>query len=198
MPEATHNRVTLLGRLTRDPEIRSLEGGDQVATFSVATTDTWKNRAGEPQERSQFHPVVIWNQALNRGDCAPSQKGFARAPRRRARASQLRHRTGDALRHGGRAAALQRLDLDARPRPRAAGRRADGDAPEADILPTALALKTKQSTAGLRDSRLNRPYPSALRDARFASRFHESVKIRLARSSFRIENHPRNPTDSGA
>ena len=59
MPEATHNRVTLLGRLTRDPEIRSLDGGDQVANFSVATTDTWKNRSGEPQERSQFHPVVI-------------------------------------------------------------------------------------------------------------------------------------------
>jgi single-strand DNA-binding protein len=52
MPEATFDRVTLLGRLTRDPEIRSLEAGDQVATFSVATTDTWKNRDGEPQERS--------------------------------------------------------------------------------------------------------------------------------------------------
>jgi single stranded DNA-binding protein len=62
--EATFNRVTLLGRLTRDPETRSLDGGDQVANFSVATTDTWRNRSGDPQERSQFHPVVIWNQAL--------------------------------------------------------------------------------------------------------------------------------------
>ena len=44
VPEYTQNRVTLLGRLTRDPEIRSLNGGDQVATFSVATTDTWKRR----------------------------------------------------------------------------------------------------------------------------------------------------------
>jgi single-strand DNA-binding protein len=75
MPEATHNRVTLLGRLTRDPEIRSLEGGDQVATFSVATTDTWKNRAGEPQERSQFHPVVIWNQALIEATVPHLKKG---------------------------------------------------------------------------------------------------------------------------
>ena len=74
MPEATHNRVTLLGRLTRDPEIRSLEGGDQVATFSVATTDTWRNRAGEPQERSQFHPVVIWNQALIEAMCPISKR----------------------------------------------------------------------------------------------------------------------------
>ena len=75
MPEATHNRVTLLGRLTRDPEIRSIEGGDQVATFSVATTDTWRNRAGEPQERSQFHPVVIWNQALIEATVPHLKKG---------------------------------------------------------------------------------------------------------------------------
>ncbi len=75
MPEATHNRVTLLGRLTPDPEIRSIDGGDQVATFSVATTDTWKNRAGEPQERSQFHPVVIWNQALIEATVPHLKKG---------------------------------------------------------------------------------------------------------------------------
>ena len=75
MPEATHNRVTLLGRLTRDPEIRSIDGGDQVATFSVATTDTWRNRAGEPQERSQFHPVVIWNQALIEATVPHLKKG---------------------------------------------------------------------------------------------------------------------------
>jgi single-strand DNA-binding protein len=75
MPEATHNRVTLLGRLTRDPEIRSLDSGDQVASFSLATTDTWKNRAGEPQERSQFHPVVIWNQALIEATVPHLKKG---------------------------------------------------------------------------------------------------------------------------
>jgi single-strand DNA-binding protein len=75
MPEATLNRVTLLGRLTRDPEIRSLDSGDQVATFSVATTDTWKNRSGEPQERSQFHPVVIWNQALIEATVPHLKKG---------------------------------------------------------------------------------------------------------------------------
>jgi single-strand DNA-binding protein len=64
MPEATLNEVTLLGRLTRDPEVRSLQGGQQVANFSVATTDTWKNDAGTTQTRSQFHPVVLWNAAL--------------------------------------------------------------------------------------------------------------------------------------
>jgi single-strand DNA-binding protein len=75
MPEATYNRVTLLGRLARDPEIRSLDSGDQVATFAVATTDTWKNRAGEPQERGQFHPVVIWNQALIEATVPHLKKG---------------------------------------------------------------------------------------------------------------------------
>lgn len=75
MPEATNNRVTLLGRLTRDPEIRSLDSGDQVATFSVATTDTWKNREGIAQERSQFHPVVIWNQALIEATVPHLKKG---------------------------------------------------------------------------------------------------------------------------
>jgi single-strand DNA-binding protein len=64
MPEFTVNRVELIGRLARDPEIRTLNSGDQVASFAVATSDHWKNDAGEPQERTQFHPVVIWNQAL--------------------------------------------------------------------------------------------------------------------------------------
>jgi Single-strand binding protein family len=126
MPEATHNRVTLLGRLTRDPEIRSLDGGDQVANFSVATTDTWRNRSGEPQERSQFHPVVIWNQALIEATVPHLKKG-SRVLLEGAldRASQLRHRSRHALCLGGRAAALQRLDRHARPRPRAPDDRAD-------------------------------------------------------------------------
>jgi single-strand DNA-binding protein len=75
MPEATHNRVTLLGRLTRDPEIRSLDGGAQVASFSVATTDTWRDGDGRRQEKSQFHPVVIWNQALIEATVPHLKKG---------------------------------------------------------------------------------------------------------------------------
>ena len=63
MPETTHNRVTLLGRLTRAPEIRDFDNG-KVAIFTVATTATWRGRDGEPQERSQFHPVAVWNAAL--------------------------------------------------------------------------------------------------------------------------------------
>jgi single-strand DNA-binding protein len=75
MPEYTQNRVTLLGRLTRDPEIRSLNGGDRVATFSLATSDTWKDRNGQRQERSQFHPVVVWNQALVEATVPHLKKG---------------------------------------------------------------------------------------------------------------------------
>jgi Single-strand binding protein family len=63
MAEATYNKVILMGRLTRDPEIRSA-GGAKVASFSVATTDTWKDGDGQRQERNQYHPVAIWNQAL--------------------------------------------------------------------------------------------------------------------------------------
>jgi single-strand DNA-binding protein len=63
MPEFTVNRVELIGRLARDPEVRTINSG-KVASFAVATSDHWKNDAGSTQERAQFHPVVIWNQAL--------------------------------------------------------------------------------------------------------------------------------------
>ena len=77
MPEATMNRVTLLGRLTRDPETRSINSsGDQVARFDVATSDSWKDKnSGEWKERSQFHPVVIWNQALIEATVPHLKKG---------------------------------------------------------------------------------------------------------------------------
>jgi single-strand DNA-binding protein len=75
MPEASFNRITLLGRLTRDPEIRSTSTGDRVASFSVATTDTWRDGDNRPQQRSQFHPVVIWNQALIEATVPHLKKG---------------------------------------------------------------------------------------------------------------------------
>jgi single-strand DNA-binding protein len=75
MPEASFNRVTLLGRLTRDPEIRSTSTGDRVASFSVATTDTWRDADDRPQQKSQFHPVVIWNQALIEATVPHLKKG---------------------------------------------------------------------------------------------------------------------------
>jgi len=62
---ASVNKVILIGHVGKDPEIRSMQSGDKVANFSVATTETWKDKAsGEKKERVQFHNVVIWNQNI--------------------------------------------------------------------------------------------------------------------------------------
>jgi single-strand DNA-binding protein len=75
MPELTINRVELIGRLTRDPEVRALNSGDKVASFTVATSDHWKDNAGATQERPQFHSVVLWNQALIEATVPHLKKG---------------------------------------------------------------------------------------------------------------------------
>ena len=54
------NRVFILGRLTGDPQLRSTTGGQQVATFGVATNRTWTNKAGAKQEAAEFHNIVVW------------------------------------------------------------------------------------------------------------------------------------------
>lgn len=54
------NRATILGRLTRDPEVRSTPGGKSVANVSVATGRVWTDQAGAKQERSDFHNCVLW------------------------------------------------------------------------------------------------------------------------------------------
>jgi single-strand DNA-binding protein len=59
------NKVTLIGNLGRDPEIRSTQDGNRIATFTVATSDTWRDRAsGERKERTEWHRVVIFNERL--------------------------------------------------------------------------------------------------------------------------------------
>jgi single-strand DNA-binding protein len=54
------NKVILVGNLGRDPEIRSLQNGDKVANLSVATSENWKDRDGNRQEKSEWHRVVIF------------------------------------------------------------------------------------------------------------------------------------------
>lgn len=54
------NRVILVGRLGRDPETRFTSGGQPVANVSVATDETFKDRAGERQKRTEWHRVVLW------------------------------------------------------------------------------------------------------------------------------------------
>lgn len=52
------NQVMLIGNLTRDPELKALPGGTQVANFSVATNRTWKDKDGAKQEAVEYHNVV--------------------------------------------------------------------------------------------------------------------------------------------
>lgn len=54
------NRVTLLGRLARDPELKSLPTGKSVATFAVATGRVWTDQQGQKQQQSEFHNIVMW------------------------------------------------------------------------------------------------------------------------------------------
>lgn len=55
------NRVSLLGRLGKDPEIRSTPSGEKVASFSIATGEQWKDKnTGEKKERTEWHSVVVW------------------------------------------------------------------------------------------------------------------------------------------
>ena len=55
------NKVTLIGNLGADPEVRSTANGSRVATLSLATSRQWKNQSGEKQEKTEWHRVVLWN-----------------------------------------------------------------------------------------------------------------------------------------
>lgn len=54
------NKVILIGRLGRDPETRFTGGGQAVANFSLATDETYKDRSGERQKRTEWHKIVVW------------------------------------------------------------------------------------------------------------------------------------------
>jgi len=54
------NHVILVGRLVRDPELKSLSTGTNVSSFSIATSRTWKDKAGQKQEQAEFHNLVAW------------------------------------------------------------------------------------------------------------------------------------------
>lgn len=54
------NKVTLVGNLGADPEIRYTGSGTPVATFSLATTEKWKGKDGNMQEETEWHKVVVW------------------------------------------------------------------------------------------------------------------------------------------
>jgi len=54
------NKVILVGRVTADPQVRSTPGGQSVTTIGVATNRTWTDKAGQKQEQTEFHNVVLW------------------------------------------------------------------------------------------------------------------------------------------
>jgi single-strand DNA-binding protein len=57
---ASVNKVILVGRLGKDPEIRSTPNGTTVAKFSLATDDRYTDKSGEKQERTEWHNIVAW------------------------------------------------------------------------------------------------------------------------------------------
>jgi single-strand DNA-binding protein len=54
------NKVMLIGNLGKDPELRYTSSGVAVATFSLATSDSWKDQEGNQQERTEWHNIVAW------------------------------------------------------------------------------------------------------------------------------------------
>ena len=61
------NKVILIGNLGRDPEMRSTQDGRKIANFSIATSESWKDRnTGERREKTEWHRVVCFSEGLNR------------------------------------------------------------------------------------------------------------------------------------
>ena len=59
------NKVTLIGNLGADPEVRSMQSGDEVVNLSIATSESWKDKAtGERREKTEWHRVVIFSPGL--------------------------------------------------------------------------------------------------------------------------------------
>jgi single-strand DNA-binding protein len=54
------NKVTLLGNVTRDPELKATANGQSVATFGLATNRVWKDQSGERQSLAEYHNLVAW------------------------------------------------------------------------------------------------------------------------------------------
>jgi len=54
------NKVILIGNLGRDPEVRYTQGGAPVANFTLATNESWTDKSGSRQERTEWHRVVVW------------------------------------------------------------------------------------------------------------------------------------------
>lgn len=59
------NKVILVGNLGKDPDIRNMQNGNEIANLTIATSESWKDRAtGERKEKTEWHRVVIFNEGL--------------------------------------------------------------------------------------------------------------------------------------
>lgn len=58
------NKVQLIGNLGTDPEIRSTQNGKEIANLSVATTESWKDKQGNRQDKTEWHKVVVFSEGL--------------------------------------------------------------------------------------------------------------------------------------
>lgn len=57
---ASLNKVMLIGNLGQDPEVRFTPAGQPVATFNIATSERWTDKAGQKQEKTEWHRIVVW------------------------------------------------------------------------------------------------------------------------------------------
>lgn len=62
------NKVTLIGNIGKDPEIKELDSGSKVAKFSVATNENYKDKSGEWQNVTEWHNIVAWNNLAERAE----------------------------------------------------------------------------------------------------------------------------------
>jgi len=62
------NKVMLIGNVGRDPEVRYTQSGAPVASFSMATSESWKNQSGEWQEKTEWHNIVCWRFLAERAE----------------------------------------------------------------------------------------------------------------------------------
>lgn len=60
------NKVILIGRLGQDPEVRTLNNGDLAGSFSLATSESWKDKAGQNQEKTEWHNIIFYGKIGSR------------------------------------------------------------------------------------------------------------------------------------
>ena len=110
------NKVILVGNLGKDPEVRRMTSGEPIVNLSVATSDTWRDKAsGERKERTEWHRVVIFNENLAKVAEQYSAQGLQGLSRRRAPDAQMdRQGRKREILHRGRAAAVPRRTGHAR------------------------------------------------------------------------------------